>query len=167
MLPLPSCLVPPTPGRARSTHLSPETPGTSPSQSLHLICCCQYKEYCRCQKRSAIRRCFTGKYKNEGPCFLSLFKTAFRLAGVHSLDVFNLMQYTFRLQCCSRQNPSHGFTFFPPSAIHMYVTDFIQVIHTGRDHSSQRQEARETFFEISCTNRKCLTFGISQLYYII
>lgn len=141
-LPLPNCLVPPTPGGAR-THL--ETLDTIPSWSLHLTGCLCYKKYCRCQKSSAMRRCFTGKYKNNGPGFLSRSKTGFMVAGVHFLDVFHLVQHMFGLKCCSRQSPSHGFTFFSASFTQI-VINFIQVIHPGRDHSGQRKEEKLPFF---------------------
>lgn len=114
MLPLPNFLVPPTPGGARRTHLSPEILNTIPSWSLCLTGCFWYKKYSRCLKRSAMRRWFTGKYKNERPCFFSLSKTEFIVAGVHFLDAFHLVQHMFGLKCCSRQKSSHGFTNFPP-----------------------------------------------------
>lgn len=105
---------PPTPGGARRTHLSPETLNTIPSGCLHLTGCFWYKKYCRCQKSSAMRRCFTRKYINEGPCFLCLSKTDFIVAGVHFLDAFHFVQHMLGLKCCSRQNSSHGFSFFSP-----------------------------------------------------
>lgn len=159
-LPLPNCLVRSTPGGASRAHLSPETLHTIPSQSLHLTDGFWYKKYCGCQKSSAMRRCFTSKYKNEGPCFFSLSKTDFMVAGVHFLDVFHLVQHMFGLKCCSRQNPSHGFTFFFLYSHRLLLISSKSSIQEGIAQAKGRKQNYLLLNKKSCTNKKCLTFGM-------